>query len=32
VAVYHDCYLIENNHGGRYRDRTCDLCDVNAVL
>ena len=23
---------VENNHGGRYKSRTYDLCDVNAAL
>ena len=23
---------VNNNHGGRYKSRTYDLCDVNAVL
>ena len=27
-------YLLgtKHNHGGRYKGRTCDLCDVNAAL
>jgi len=23
---------VNNNHGGRYKSRTYDLCDVNAAL